>query len=328
MSASRNPRQGIAARPSGRQIARAWDLMVSVGRPSLDEVLLNWKGREVSSDECYIVQRMPDRWGDQGAGMRAATQRVPKWQFLQWLASDGPFDQGDFGSEIGQQASWVAAVQRLRALSGLDVRAVPGQPSAGPARVHPHDHGQAWRDMSCLAGPELQFALNLWGGYVLSPWAPSATLASRVTSASIPAFFEWLASERARSAAGLTVEGRRKLQLLRAIADVSVTPDTTASLGLRDWLAQWGQSVDGHLEAERAQASGMRVFVFHEMDEEPLEVTSVEVLRRYAADQIMVVPAGLQLPDGGESRGGGEEDGEGDCEEDGPPTQTHRERQR
>jgi len=55
-------------------------------------------------------------------------------------------------------------------------------------------------------------------------------------------------------------------------------------------LRKHGQPVGSSLDAQRRFSDGDRIFLFHDMDEQPTEVTSVEQLRSYAPDQMLALP--------------------------------------
>ena len=54
-------------------------------------------------------------------------------------------------------------------------------------------------------------------------------------------------------------------------------------------LRRVGETISSADEAERRFSNGDRIFAFHEMDDEPHEVTSIEELNRYAPDRLLAV---------------------------------------
>jgi hypothetical protein len=55
-----------------------------------------------------------------------------------------------------------------------------------------------------------------------------------------------------------------------------------------------GEPVSSMMDAERRMAAGDRIFVAHEMDEEPFEVFNVGDLKGYTYDQMLAVPQDIQ----------------------------------
>ena len=52
-------------------------------------------------------------------------------------------------------------------------------------------------------------------------------------------------------------------------------------------LEEKGEQIESTLEAERRRSNGERIFAVSEQDEEPVEVTSIEMLRSYTPDQLV-----------------------------------------
>jgi len=59
-------------------------------------------------------------------------------------------------------------------------------------------------------------------------------------------------------------------------------------------LEEVGEPVSSIMDAERRMAAGDRIFVAHEMDEEPFEVFNVGDLKGYTYDQMLAVPQGVE----------------------------------
>jgi hypothetical protein len=62
-------------------------------------------------------------------------------------------------------------------------------------------------------------------------------------------------------------------------------------------LEEVGEPVESIMDAERRMAAGDRIFVAHEMDEEPFEVHNVGDLKGYTYDQMLAVPQGVTEDD-------------------------------
>ena len=58
-------------------------------------------------------------------------------------------------------------------------------------------------------------------------------------------------------------------------------------------LEEVGEPVESIMDAERRMAAGDRIFVAHEMDEEPFEIHNVGDLKGYTYDQMLAVPQGV-----------------------------------
>jgi post-segregation antitoxin (ccd killing protein) len=58
-------------------------------------------------------------------------------------------------------------------------------------------------------------------------------------------------------------------------------------------LEDVGEPVSSIMDAERRMAAGDRIFVAHEMDEEPFEIFNVDDLKGYTYDQMLAVPQGV-----------------------------------
>jgi hypothetical protein len=54
-----------------------------------------------------------------------------------------------------------------------------------------------------------------------------------------------------------------------------------------------GEPVKSTMDAERRMAAGDRIFVAHEMDEEPFEILNVDDLKGYTYDQMLAVSADM-----------------------------------
>jgi hypothetical protein len=44
---------------------------------------------------------------------------ISKKEFIEWLLSDGPFDQQAYGANISRDEEWVAKIKAARIASGL-----------------------------------------------------------------------------------------------------------------------------------------------------------------------------------------------------------------
>ena len=83
-------------------------------------------------------------------------------------------------------------------------------------------------------------------------------------------------------------EEAKKIQPLRPLsaADTDLEYLSAAKGGIISQLRRNGKGVSSELEAMRRMSQGHRVFVTHEQDERPREITSVLDLHAYTPDQM------------------------------------------
>jgi hypothetical protein len=60
-------------------------------------------------------------------------------------------------------------------------------------------------------------------------------------------------------------------------------------------IKKHGEEVLSQTDAQRRLSGGDRIFVFHEQGSAPMEVTSVEELKNHAPDQMMAIPAHIEI---------------------------------
>ena len=75
----------------------------------------------------------------------------------------------------------------------------------------------------------------------------------------------------------------------RGTYDVNDPDITKAKGGIVSLLRKHGRPVDSDLDAMRKMSNGHRVFIAHEQDEKPREITSVSEMHGYTPDQIYTV---------------------------------------
>lgn len=200
-SARRQQRASGAKPPvrlTNQAVGAAVSAMLVHAPDDLRAVLFNWNGSELTDAGDIVAYPGRDRAFSRGA--EGGRVRVGKREFLEWLASEGPFDEEHYGHEIAADAEWRGQVERLRQI---------GFPQG-------------------MLRPE--------------PAAPR-----------------------------------------KSLRPVSATEHKL--------LRQRGEPVASLLDAQRRFSDGERLFVFHEMEETPSEVTSVLDLAGYVADQVVALPA-------------------------------------
>lgn len=104
---------------SSKKAAAAFRAIVtSLGRDDVSDILLNWNDYELSEDGtkiyCYVGR---DREYSQGADRGKMT--ISKTKFIEWLLSDGPFDEEVYGADIRSNSEWVTIIDAARRASGL-----------------------------------------------------------------------------------------------------------------------------------------------------------------------------------------------------------------
>lgn len=99
---------------SNAAVGKAFDSIVDrIGRGDLGEILLNWNESELNEDGDKII-KYPGRDGRFSYGKDGGKIYVSKREFLVWLLSDGPFDEGVYGANIRNDAQWTDLIQRAR----------------------------------------------------------------------------------------------------------------------------------------------------------------------------------------------------------------------
>jgi len=97
-----------------------------------------------------------------------------------------------------------------------------------------------------------------------------------------------MAAEAAARGSAMSAPGARPAEPA-ASSGAAVQTETTPE-DLSEILKKYGQTVDSVLEAEKRLADGHRVFVLHEMDGEPKEVTSTTEFQGFTSDRILTLP--------------------------------------
>ncbi|HQE40791.1 MAG TPA: zincin-like metallopeptidase domain-containing protein [Zoogloea sp.] len=75
----------------------------------------------------------------------------------------------------------------------------------------------------------------------------------------------------------------------------SIATQQAEAQQLNDELREHGQQIVSHLDAQSRWGDGERIFAFHEQDGEPHQVKSLAELESYAPDQLLALPALIQV---------------------------------
>jgi hypothetical protein len=89
-----------------------------VDRDDVADILLNWNDSELSEDGSKIIQYV-GRDREYSHGATGGKSTVSKKEFLAWLLSEAPFDEGVYGKGIRMEADWVKKINSARVASGL-----------------------------------------------------------------------------------------------------------------------------------------------------------------------------------------------------------------
>lgn len=103
------------------------------------------------------------------------------------------------------------------------------------------------------------------------------------------------------SRAGLTSEQTAVIEQLLGGVEARVASIELKLLNLV--LKAHGVEPGSVLEAEAALSDGARIFYFSEMDDQPMEVFSVEDLRGYSSDRLLMLDRDIEAPEQQRPRG-------------------------
>ncbi|MES2415078.1 MAG: PLxRFG domain-containing protein [Pseudomonadota bacterium] len=100
---------------SNSDVGKAFNAMVKNVEQDLHGVLMNWNESELNEDKDKIVGFV-GRDAFYSKGRDGGKTVVSKKEFMDWLASDAPFDTETYGPEITTDTEWAESIERLRAL--------------------------------------------------------------------------------------------------------------------------------------------------------------------------------------------------------------------
>lgn len=99
---------------SNKTVGNAFDKMVSENRDDLEEVLFNWEGGvQLNQDRDKLIA-FPGRDRQFSRGKEGGKVQITKRSFIDWVMSDGPFDEEVYGKDIKNNEEWVRQIETLR----------------------------------------------------------------------------------------------------------------------------------------------------------------------------------------------------------------------
>lgn len=105
--------------PGNKATATAFKLITStLDREELADILFNWNESGLSADGEKIIQYVGrDRQFSRGS--EGGKAHIGKKEFIDWLLSDGPFDETVYGTSIRSDQEWRQRIEAARAASGV-----------------------------------------------------------------------------------------------------------------------------------------------------------------------------------------------------------------
>lgn len=104
----------------------------------------------------------------------------------------------------------------------------------------------------------------------------------------------------APAAADVIESGLRKTGMIADIVPFTAKGKLSDITNTITELSTAGVEPKSMIDAEKALSNGDRVFAFHEMDEMPMLIKDVDVLKKYTPDQLLVLPAKQQAQTAGQ----------------------------
>lgn len=99
---------------SNKTVGNAFNKMVSENRDDLEEVLFNWEGGvQLNQDRDKLIA-FPGRDRQFSRGKEGGKVQITKRSFIDWVMSDGPFDEEVYGKDIKNNEEWVRQIETLR----------------------------------------------------------------------------------------------------------------------------------------------------------------------------------------------------------------------
>lgn len=99
----------------------------------------------------------------------------------------------------------------------------------------------------------------------------------------------------APAAADVIESGLRKTGMIADIVPFTTKGKLSDITNIITELSTAGVEPKSMIDAEKALSNGDRVFAFHEMDEMPMLIKDVDVLKKYTPDHLLVLPAKQQV---------------------------------
>jgi len=101
---------------SNKKIGNAFDRMVNETRQDFEEVMFNWQGGVFLNEDANKLITYPGRDQAFSKGKEGGKVVVTKKDMINWLMSDGPFDEAEYGADIKSNQQWVDQIERLRSI--------------------------------------------------------------------------------------------------------------------------------------------------------------------------------------------------------------------
>lgn len=101
---------------SNKKIGNAFDRMVNEARQDFEEVMFNWQGGVFLNEDANKLITYPGRDQAFSKGKEGGKVVVTKKDMINWLMSDGPFDEAEYGADIKSNQQWVDQIERLRSI--------------------------------------------------------------------------------------------------------------------------------------------------------------------------------------------------------------------
>jgi hypothetical protein len=99
---------------SNKKIGEAFNRLVNTAKDDFEEVMSNWQSGVFLNDDKDKLITYPGRDQAFSRGKEGGKVNVTKKEMIEWLMSDGPFDEKIYGPEIRNDKQWVDQIERLR----------------------------------------------------------------------------------------------------------------------------------------------------------------------------------------------------------------------
>jgi hypothetical protein len=99
---------------SNKKIGEAFNRLVNEARDDFEEVMSNWQSGVFLNEDKDKLITYPGRDQAFSRGKEGGKVTVTKKEMIEWLMSDGPFDEKVYGPDIRNDKQWVAQIERLR----------------------------------------------------------------------------------------------------------------------------------------------------------------------------------------------------------------------
>jgi hypothetical protein len=101
---------------SNKNIGEAFNRLVANARDDFEDVMSNWQSGVFLNDDKDKLITYPGRDQAFSRGKEGGKVTVTKKEMIEWLMSDGPFDEKVYGPNIKNDKQWVGQIERLRSI--------------------------------------------------------------------------------------------------------------------------------------------------------------------------------------------------------------------